>query len=120
MLRLGDPELDEKLLAPCGTSCGLCPYYNKEKTPHCPGCDTQKGHPFWGACKLYACVGSHEVEHCGLCNEFPCDLFVDQYDPEHGQESAFTRAGLLAYRTKAGTKKYIEMTKKLRDQEAEI
>ena len=87
-------------------------------TPHCLGCDAQKGRPFWGECKLYACAGDHGVEHCGLCSEFPCDLFVDQYDPEHGQESAFTRAGLLAYRKKAGTEKYIEMTKKLVEKEA--
>jgi hypothetical protein len=40
-------------------------------------------------------------------------MFVDQYDPEHGQESAFTRAGLLTYRRKAGTEKYVEMTKRL-------
>lgn len=118
-LRIGDIELDEKLLAPCGTNCGLCSYYTKERTPHCPGCNTQKGQPFWGACKLYACARDHQVEHCGLCGEFPCDLFVDQYDPEHGQRSAFTRAGLLAYRRKAGTQKYIEITKKLRDEEAE-
>lgn len=31
------------------------------------------------------------------------------------QKSAFTRAGLLAYRKKAGTEKYIEMIKKLEE-----
>ena len=118
-LQIGNIRLDEKLLALCGTNCGLCSYYTKERTPHCPGCNTQKGQPFWGSCKLYACAREHEVEHCGLCSEFPCDLFIDQYDPEHGQRSAFTRAGLLAYRRKAGTEKYIEITKKLRDEEAE-
>jgi hypothetical protein len=40
-------------------------------------------------------------------------LFVNQYDPEHGQTSAFTRAGLLAYRKTAGTDKYEDMVKKL-------
>lgn len=109
--------MDKKLLAPCGTHCGLCSYFNKERTPYCPGCDTQKGHPFWGECKLYACAKGHEVEHCGLCVEFPCDQFVDQYDPEYGQKSAIMRAGLLAYRKKAGTEKYVEMVKKLKDQE---
>ena len=111
--------MDKKLLAPCGTYCGSCSYFLKEKTPYCPGCKTQKGRPFWGECKLYVCAENHEVEHCGLCNHFPCNLFVDQYDPEHGQRSAFMRAGLLAYRKKAGTEKYVEMVKKLKEQETE-
>ena len=109
--------MNEKLLAPCGTYCGLCPYFRKERTPHCSGCGTVKGRPFWGECRLYACSRDHEVEHCGLCKDFPCDLFINQYDPEHGQKSAFVRAGLLSYRKKAGTEKYIEMIKRLEEQE---
>ena len=107
--------MNRDLLAPCGTHCGHCPYYTKERTPQCNGCETQKGHPFWGECKLFACVKDHDIEHCGLCQDFPCDLFVNQYDPEHGQKSAFVRAGLLAYRKRAGTEKYVEISKKLDD-----
>ncbi|MCW4039573.1 MAG: DUF3795 domain-containing protein, partial [Candidatus Bathyarchaeota archaeon] len=73
----------------------------------------QEGLPFWGTCKIYTCASEHIVNHCGDCNEFPCDLFVSHYDPSHGQKSAFTRAGLLAYRKRAGDKKYIEITTKL-------
>ena len=109
-------ELDGNLLAPCGTNFGICSWHLNERTSYCPGCGTQKGHLFWGECKLYACAEKHEVEHCGLCIECPCDLFVDQYDPEEGHKSAFIRSGLLAYRKKAGTGKYIKMTKKLRDE----
>jgi hypothetical protein len=110
---VGNRELSEKLLGPCGTYCELCPFYQHKQAPSCPGCGSLQGRPFWGACKLYACVVEHGVEHCGLCQEFPCDLFVDQYDPKHGQKSAFLRVGLLAYRKKAGTKKYLEMVTKL-------
>jgi hypothetical protein len=105
--------LNRNLLAPCGTHCGHCSYYTKERTPHCEGCEAQKGRPFWGECKLFACAKEHDVEHCGLCHDFPCDLFVNQYDPEHGQRSAFMRAGLLTYRKKYGTEKYVEISKKL-------
>lgn len=105
--------MEDVLIAPCGTHCEFCDYYKKERTPHCAGCGSHKGHPFWGGCKLYACAKDHEVEHCGLCKDFPCDLFINQYDPEHGQTNAFTRAGLLAYRKKAGTAKYYEIVKKL-------
>ena len=105
------------LIAPCGAYCKLCDYYQKERTPHCSGCGTHEGHPFWGECKLYACAKGHNVEHCGICEKFPCELFVNQYDPEHGQKSAFTMAGLLVYRKKAGTQKYKEMIKKLKLEE---
>lgn len=110
--------MDENL-APCGIHCELCSYFKKERTPHCSGCEKQKGHPFWGECKLYACAKDHEVEHCGLCQDFPCELFVNQYDPEHGQASAFRRAGLLAYRKRVGTEKFVEMLRKLEEQEAQ-
>lgn len=40
-------------------------------------------------------------------------MFMDSYDPEHGQESAILRAGLLAYRRRAGTEKYLELIKRL-------
>jgi len=105
--------LNEKLLALCGSHCGFCSYYIKERTPYCSGCETHKGHPFWGECKLFACAKDHNIEHCGLCFDFPCDLFINQYDPEHGQKSAFRRAGLLAYRKRYGTEKYVEILKKL-------
>jgi hypothetical protein len=42
-------------------------------------------------------------------------MFVNQFDPAYGQKSAFTRAELLAYRKKAGTKKYLEMIMKLEE-----
>jgi len=35
------------------------------------------------------------------------------YDPEHGQRSAVTRAGLLAYRAKHGDEKAIELARKM-------
>ena len=111
--------MGKDLLASCGAYCGSCSYFLKERIPHCSACGTHKGHPFWGECKLYACASEHKVEHCGLCNDFPCNLFVDQYDPEHGQKSAVTRAGLLAYRKKAGSEKYVEMVKKLKEQGTE-
>jgi hypothetical protein len=54
------------------------------------------------------------VEFAGI---FPCDVFVDQFDPAHGQKSAFTRAGLLAYRKRVGTQKFVAMSEKLEQEE---
>jgi len=104
--------MNDELVAPCGAYCGTCTFLNREQKPSCLGCGNQDGRLFWGKCRLYTCV-KNRVEHCGVCEEFPCDLFVDQFDPAHGQKSAFTRAGLLAYRKRVGTQKFIEMSKKL-------
>jgi hypothetical protein len=105
--------MNEKLVAPCGTYCGICSFLNRKEKPSCSGCGNQNGELFWGKCKLYPCAKDRKKEHCGMCEDFLCDLFVNQFDPAHGQKSAFTRAGLLAYRRRAGTQKFIEMSEKL-------
>jgi hypothetical protein len=105
--------VDETMITPCGALCSDCGYYKKEKTPYCAGCGNIKGHPFWGDCKLYACASERKAEHCGACGDFPCESFVNHYDPSAGQDNAFLRAGLLAYRKKAGTEKYLVAVRKL-------
>jgi hypothetical protein len=105
--------VNEKYLAPCGEYCGTCKFLNREEPPNCLGCGVEKGRPFWGTCKIFTCAVEYSVKHCGDCKKFLCDLFINQYDPSHGPESAFTRAGLLAYRKKAGKEKFIEMVTKL-------
>jgi len=106
-------RMNKKLIAPCGTCCGTCGFLDQKEKPSCSGCGYQNGELFWGKCRLYACA-KDKVEHCGLCEDFPCDLFVNQFDPAHGQKSAFIRAGLLVYRKRVGTEKFIEMCKILR------
>lgn len=108
--------MDESLLGPCGAYCQQCQFLNNEQKPSCSGCGTQGGSLFWGECKLYTCARERRVTHCGDCDDFPCDLFVNQFDPAHGQKSAFTRAGLLAYRKKAGTEKYLKIIMKFVDE----
>jgi len=109
--------LDKKLLAPCGLYCGFCPNLKKETTPYCSGCRSKEGHPFWGECGLYSCAAEQKVENCGLCKDFPCDLFVGHFEgaPDNieGQKDAIYRLGLLAYLRKFGTEKCLEMVKKL-------
>ncbi|MCW4051856.1 MAG: DUF3795 domain-containing protein [Candidatus Bathyarchaeota archaeon] len=109
--------MSENLVTPCGSYCGTCEFLNRKEKPSCSGCSSQAGHPFWGDCKLFACVEEKGVDHCGSCRDFPCELFVNQFDPAHGRKSAFTRAGLLAYRKKAGTDKFIEIIKKVEEEE---
>jgi hypothetical protein len=90
------------LVAPCGLSCGLCPFYlakdpaikeyyvargaNRDKLP-CQGCRPLEGKMAWVACAretindpsadgrtcaTYACSVEHGVDFCYECPEFPC------------------------------------------------
>jgi hypothetical protein len=95
-----EEESDPNLLSPCGIYCGECKYYKET----CGGCGRVKGKPFWGECRFYSCVREKKVEHCGLCQDFPCDYFLSTYDPNEGQWRVFYRAGQLVYRKRIGTK----------------
>ena len=108
---------ESEIFSGCGTLCDECEYHRGEKTPECPGCYALKGKPFWGSCQTYSCFEEHGVEHCGLCNEFPCDKFIETYDPSHGLESAVTRAGILAYRAKHGDEKAIALVRRIQRSE---
>jgi len=97
---------------PCGLVCdsGHCLFFSGEKSPKCPGCIKCMGNPFWGECKIYKCATEKDVEHCGLCNDFPCELLIQQFDPSNprGEEEAIFRIGQLTIRAKIGTKKWLE------------
>jgi hypothetical protein len=105
------------LLTVCGEDCGHCQNYLGEKQPRCAGCDALKGKPFWatGTCPIYACTNKQGVNHCGVCKEFPCEQFMNHYDPNNpeGQRNAVARAGILAYRAKHGDEKASALLNKL-------
>lgn len=98
-----------ELACPCGSYCGECDYHQKK----CGGCHEVKGKPFWGECRFYACARKKNIEHCGFCEELPCDYFLSTYDPKEGQSSVFNRVGQLVYRKKIGTNAWVE--KKTKD-----
>ena len=82
---------DRLLAAPCGLFCGDCEILGER----CAGCGHVQGKPFWTAeykvevCPLYGCaVNQHGVEHCGLCAEFPCEMFLSMRDPSMTDEQA--------------------------------
>jgi hypothetical protein len=101
------------LLTPCGSDCGECGNYLGTKQPKCDGCIQLEGKPFWTkeTCRVYDCAARHAVAHCGQCVEFPCETFIDQYDPNNseGPRNAVTRAGILAYRSKHGDQKTLAL-----------
>ena len=70
--------------AACGTDCGECKFLNDK----CSGCNNVEGKPFWSEaynrdiCGLFdCCVNKKKLEHCGLCEDLPCEMFLSQRDP---------------------------------------
>jgi len=102
-------------LAPvCGIYCGDCRFLGKT----CGGCGDVKGRPFWtaqmpsGVCPLYdCCANAKKLEHCGLCDDFPCKTFLNLRDPnmsdEEFRKSVISRDESLERRARIGTEKWL-------------
>ena len=103
--------MTKTMMSTCGLDCGSCEWHMGGRQPRCAGCIEIKGKPFWGKCPTYACAQEHKAKHCGLCGEFPCDKFVEMFDPNdpEGRRSAVYRAGIEAYRVRHGDEKAVEL-----------
>ena len=68
----------------CGILCSAC-LYRTEK--NCAGC-LNIDKPFWGdSCPVKSCCEGKNLEHCGLCDEFPCNLLCEfAYDQKQGDD----------------------------------
>lgn len=72
-----------KIESRCGIECSKCEF---QESMGCKGC-TNIDKPFWGeSCPVKTCAEvKHNVECCGECNEFPCELLKSfAYDKEQG------------------------------------
>jgi hypothetical protein len=105
---------DNKLAAACGLYCGTCEYLQKQ----CKGCGHVQGRPFWttqmeiASCPLYdCCMNGKHLEHCGLCDEFPCTLFLEMRDPSLSdaevEQALKDRQEALVRRKKIGTENWL-------------
>ena len=83
----------------------------EEEEPACAGCKQTLGNPWRGECRFFKYSLEKYVAHCGLCDEFPCDISGTHFDPDNpvGQRSAVVRIGVLAYRAKHGDEKAPEL-----------
>jgi hypothetical protein len=97
-------------IPPCGAYCGSCVAYKR----NCAGCIETDGRPFHleqvkvHVCPVWLCTKSREIEHCGVCDEFPCEEFLSWYDPARGIITVLRRAGLLMLRKKIGADAWIK------------
>lgn len=103
------------LAAPCGIFCGDCEFLDKD----CTGCRQVHGKPFWAekykmeVCRLYdCCVNEKTLEHCGLCEELPCEMFLSMRDPsmtdEEYEQSLKQRQSDLLRRKEIGTEAWLK------------
>lgn len=99
----------------CGIFCGECHFLGKE----CKGCGYEEGKPFWTAflnidvCPLHDCCRNQKhLEHCGVCDAFPCEIFLQLRDPNMGDEefkaSLEGRQRALRKRAELGTGAWIK------------
>ena len=99
----------------CGIYCGSCGYLNN----NCRGCGYEEGKPFWAdmmpskICPLYDCCRNQKnIEHCGLCDDMPCKIFLELRDPdmsdEEFQKSLDERLSELKTRAEIGTDQWLK------------
>ena len=71
--------MKRKLAAVCGRYCGGCDAF-VEGT--CCGCGYQLGRTRRGECRVFhCCVVDRGLEHCGLCIDAPCQVFLSHTTP---------------------------------------
>jgi hypothetical protein len=110
---------EKKSAAPCGNCCGSCEFFGEK----CSGCCKASGQPFWAnqlpidICPIYSCCTyKKKLEHCGECDELPCEIFLKFRDPSLSEEDAEilvkVRQNDLRMRKRLGTVKWLELKKK--------
>ena len=99
---MGAEMIEKKVFSKCGMRCDLCLIYrpNVEKEDRrreicdvfskvipgydldpsmtiCDGCSCEKDDPVLldPTCNARKCVIQKELEHCGYCSAYPCDIF---------------------------------------------
>lgn len=71
--------LQRRTAAACGAYCGGCESYAGSE---CCGCGYQLGQTCHGECAVFVCcVGERGLEHCGLCPDLPCQVYLAHAEP---------------------------------------
>ena len=69
-----EQSIDFTTITACGECCTGC---QKRIDGICKGCIEADGYvPEWagsGRCKVHECARKHNVQFCGICDEFPCE-----------------------------------------------
>ncbi len=86
----------------CGAYCGNC-----EELETCGGCATRVAQMASGPCAQHQCCTEvKQLEHCGLCDEFPCELVnaaCFKMPPEEQERNRELVIRTLSRRARLGT-----------------
>lgn len=94
--------LRRRLAAVCGRFCGECDAFTNAS---CCGCGYQLGRTLRGECTIFQCaVVDRGLEHCGLCTDFPCQVFLSHAAPHE----VAVRYQALCLRAKVGTTGWLD------------
>jgi len=103
-------ECKRRLAAVCGLYCGTCEGF---EAGICRGCAYQLGLAAEGECRVFqCCVLERGLEHCGLCADLACRLFLASAEPMEVNR----RYRALLRRVEIGTEAWIEEQETLRRQ----
>lgn len=101
---MGQPDVfRRRFAAVCGEYCRRC---GPVSTASCQGCAYQLGiTPAGEECRIYFCaVAQRGLEHCGLCPDFPCSLFLTSAEPAVVER----RVRALRRRAEIGTERWLD------------
>jgi hypothetical protein len=92
---------DRTLVGRCGMYCGSCPIYRAPRDKDekmifdisfrtrctidmikCDGCGTPDRFALSKNCIFRRCSKGRGIEHCSLCNEFPCETLLGLYEDD--------------------------------------
>lgn len=92
-----------RFAAVCGEYCRRCAPVSSAA---CQGCAYQLGiTPAGEECAVYFCaVAQRGLEHCGLCPDFPCALFLSSAEPAVVER----RVRALRRRAEVGTERWLD------------
>ena len=97
---------DRFLAGVCGKYCGTCDLY---ALGECRGCAYQLGLTKHGECAIFqCCIVEHGLEHCGLCDNFPCQIF----SRSASQDAIQLRLEALSCRSQKGTDQWLAQEKR--------
>ena len=104
----------------CGNDCTRCEQYGAG----CAGCYAVRGRTAWvgqmhtNCCPFYQCaVQEHGLRNCGMCKEFPCELYqisvlpdaqpqeMEQWAEQRRQQFAQVQAKRVSVRRVTSNKK---------------
>jgi hypothetical protein len=104
-------EIETTWAAPCGVCCRLCEFFENREGLSCGGCYTERlCRVRERKCWFVACVEEHGVEHCGVCEKFPCESLHEKHQLCAGESSSVAtfRIGDLSLRACLGTEEWMK------------